>query len=295
MKLRLTPSVLLPLAFAFNACGREAVLEVESGIVEVNGTRLYYEVAGSGHPVVLVHGNFADRRHWDDQFEVFARSHRTIRYDVRGFGESSLPVEGEPYTHHEDLARLLRHLGVEKAHVVGLSMGSGIAVDFVLMHPEMASSLVPVGPWVNGYNSPAAKEVFDMFGLMATALAEGGIDAVVEVFPELPMASQWDTSVINRVEALNREYSWWHLTHSDPWIDIEPSAVERLDEIPVPTFIVTAEHDIDACKEIADLMEQSINGATKVVMEGAGHIMNMDKPGEFNRLVLDFFRDVESR
>jgi pimeloyl-ACP methyl ester carboxylesterase len=260
----------------------------------VNGTRLYYEVAGSGDPVVLVHGNFADRRHWDDQFEVFARRHRTIRYDVRGFGKSNLPVEGEPYTHHDDLAALTRHLGVEKAHIVGLSMGSGIAVDFVLMHPEMASSLVSVGPWVNGYDSPAVQELFDMFAEMASALEEGGADAVIEVVYDDPAMAQLDTTTVNRLKSFNREYSWWHMTHLDPWTDIEPSAGGRLGEISVPTLVVTAEYDIDACKEIADLMEESIDGATKVVLQDASHIMNMDKPEEFNRLVLDFFRDVES-
>jgi len=265
---------------------------VETGFAVVNGTRLYYEVAGTGDPVVLVHGGLADRRLWDDQFEVFAESHRTIRYDVRGFGKSNLPVEGEPYTHHDDLAALMRHLGVEKAHVVGQSMGSGIAVDFALMHPEMTSSLVSVGPWVNGYESPAVPKRSDVFAVLASALEEGGVDAVIDLMYDDASVAHMDSTTVNRLKALSREYSWWHLTHIDPWTDIDAVAEERLRQIGVPTLVLTAEYDSDACKEIAGFMEQSIEGATKVVIQGAGHNMNMDKPEEFNRIVLDFIGKV---
>jgi alpha-beta hydrolase superfamily lysophospholipase len=94
-----------------------AGIETQSGFAEVQGGRLYYESAGSGDAVVLVHGNVGDRRHWDAQFGALAVGYRVIRYDVRGFGESSLPEEGRPYSDHEDLATLLDHLGVEAAHV----------------------------------------------------------------------------------------------------------------------------------------------------------------------------------
>jgi pimeloyl-ACP methyl ester carboxylesterase len=265
---------------------------VETGFAVVNGTRLYYEVAGTGDPVVLVHGGLADRRLWDDQFEVFSESHRTIRYDVRGFGKSNLPVEGEPYTHHEDLAALMRHLGVEKAHIVGQSMGSGIAVDFALMHPDMTRSVVSVGPSVNGYDSPTVPKLSEVYAVLASALEEGGVDAVIDLMYDDASVVHMDSTTVNRLKALNREYSWWHLTHVDPRIDIDPAAAERLRQIEVPTLVLTAEYDSDACKEIAGFMERSIDGATKVVIRGAGHNMNMDKPEEFNRIVLDFFGEV---
>ena len=97
------------------------VIETRSGFAEVQGGRLYYESAGSGDAVVLVHGNVGDRRHWDAQFGALAVGYRAIRYDVHGFGESSLPEEDRPYSDHEDLATLLDHLGIKAAHVVGFS------------------------------------------------------------------------------------------------------------------------------------------------------------------------------
>jgi len=113
------------------------VIQGQVGYAEVPGGRLFFETAGSGEALVLIHGNAGDRRHWDAQMEL-AEQVLVIRYDVRGFGESSLPVEGQPYSNSGDLAALLDHLGIEEAHVAGWSMGSGIAVDFALAFPERA-------------------------------------------------------------------------------------------------------------------------------------------------------------
>ena len=96
-------------------------MESKTGYAEISNGRLYYEALGEGTPVLFIHGNFGARRHWDDRFQVFAERHSTIRYDVRGFGKSYVPVEGRAYSHHEDAAALMRHLRIEKAHVIGFS------------------------------------------------------------------------------------------------------------------------------------------------------------------------------
>lgn len=92
----------------------------EAGFVEVNGTKLYYEMMGEGHPLVLIHGGYMDRRMWDDQFAVFAEHYRVIRYDVRGFGKSELLQV--PYSDTEDRYTLLTALGVKKTYLLGLSL-----------------------------------------------------------------------------------------------------------------------------------------------------------------------------
>src|ERR1700686_488233 len=91
----------------------------ETGFVETDGTKLYYEVMGEGLPLVLIHGGYMDRRMWDDQFAVFAQHYRVIRYDVRGFGKTELPQV--PYTDRQDLYNLLSFLGVEKTYILALS------------------------------------------------------------------------------------------------------------------------------------------------------------------------------
>ncbi len=127
-------------------CGEAANImsSIKSGYAEVNGTKLYYEVAGGGEPIVLIHGFTFDTRMWDDQFKEFSKQYRVIRYDVRGFGKSSTPNEGEPYSHHGDLKALLDYLDIKKAHILGLSMGGSIAINFTLEYPDYATSLIPV-------------------------------------------------------------------------------------------------------------------------------------------------------
>ena len=132
-------------------CQAQQKQNVTSGIAEVNGTKLYYETAGKGDVIILVHGNEGDRRHWDYQFLSLAKDFKVIRYYVRGYGKSALPDKEIAYWDHEDLKALLDYLEIRKSHICGLSMGSGIAVDFAIAYPEMCKSLIPIGPWANGY------------------------------------------------------------------------------------------------------------------------------------------------
>ncbi len=270
---------------------------MESGYAEVNSTRIYYEIAGNGTPILLIHGNFGDRRHWDDQFAAFSARHRVIRYDVRGFGKSSVPIEGEQYAHHQDAAALLLHLGVEAAHIVGVSMGAGIATDFVLEHPKMSLSLVSVGPWVVGYQSPAAEELFGAFKQVGSAFLQNGSSTALEEFlSQMLKGCILNPQVREKLRELGEDYSFWHFSHVDPG-ETQVSAAtagtarvaaERLTEIVTPCLIVTSDHDYAACQEIADLLEQTVDHATKAVFADTGHLINMERPERFNRIVLEF-------
>lgn len=122
---------------------------LEHGFAEVEGTRLYYETAGSGPPIVLLHGFTLDHSIWDGQMDAFAASHQVIRYDLRGFGQS--PPPSAPYAHVDDLKALLDYLGLARAAILGLSMGGGIAIDFALACPELTRTLIPVDSVLDGY------------------------------------------------------------------------------------------------------------------------------------------------
>jgi pimeloyl-ACP methyl ester carboxylesterase len=143
--------VVLTVAFAVFLFAPLAIRgeEVTSGLAEVNGTKLYYEMAGQGHPVVLIHGGVLSSSEWDEQFIPFAEHYQVIRYDVRGCGKSE--TRKLPYSNSEDLYQLLRFLRIEKTVVIGGSMGGGIAVDFALEHPDMVDALVMVGGVVSGW------------------------------------------------------------------------------------------------------------------------------------------------
>ena len=124
-----------------------------AGFVEVEGGRLGYEVDGAGEPIVFVHGFGLDGRMWDGEAAHFSRDYAVVRYDVRGFGRSSPPTG--PFAHVEAIfAALVSHLGFARAHLCGLSMGGGIAIDFALAHPARVHALVLVDSVVGGFPFP---------------------------------------------------------------------------------------------------------------------------------------------
>lgn len=111
-------------------------LVVKRGRVEVGNGSLYYEEAGRGEPVIFVHGHSLDHRMWDEQFPVFAKKYRVIRYDLRGYGISSSQTEDYQFTHAEDLVTLMDSLHIKKAHIVGLSLGGFITADMLAYFPD---------------------------------------------------------------------------------------------------------------------------------------------------------------
>ncbi len=273
-----------------------AGIETRSGFVEVEDGRLSYESIGSGDAVVLIHG-MGDRRTWDAQVSALATGYRVIRYDVRGFGASSLPEEDRAYSHHEDLAKLLDHLGIDAAHVVGFSLGSAIAIDFALAYPDRTISLVPVGPWVFGYSSPAEERMFADFARVGAAMETGGQTAAVEAWMSAPFiqATIIDPAAGERLRQMVSDHSFWAFAHRSPQQVLEPSASGRTREIQPPTLILAGEHDIPACLEVAELLDQTVPGSRLVIMEETGHLLQIEKPDEFNQHLVEFIDDVSSR
>src|ERR1044071_4372018 len=136
------------------ACAAATVAQTGngSGFAELNGTKLYYEALGKGPAVVLIHGGLVDSRLWDDQMRPLSKHFRGARYDLRAFGRSA--AAAEPFSHLEDLRGLLDFLKVDKATLVGLSLGGIIAADFALEHPGRVERLVLVGSGLRGDQQP---------------------------------------------------------------------------------------------------------------------------------------------
>lgn len=178
---------------------------LRQGMADVNGTQLYYEMAGSGRPLVLIHGFTLDTRMWDDQFETFARRYQVIRYDARGFGRSAVPA-GESYAPADDLRALMSFLGVEHACVVGLSMGGGIAIDFALSYPEASDALVAVDSLLGGYRW---REFGASLASVWSAARQSGIQAAKEVWLSLPLfaSAREQTDVASRLAQIVADYS----------------------------------------------------------------------------------------
>jgi 3-oxoadipate enol-lactonase len=263
-----------------------------TGFAELNGARLYYESQGSGQPLVLVHGFTLDTRMWDDQVAPFSRRYQVIRYDIRGHGRSSLPGR-DSYDHIADLKGLLDYLGVEQAHLVGLSWGAAIVTEFALAHPAMASALVVVDPVLWGF--PWSVDYGASLNRIWEVGKTEGVEAAKALWLAHPMFAPAleQAAVAGKLLRIVGDYPGWSWQHDDPASYSEPPAAQRLEEITTPTLAVVGERDVPDFHAITGAMSQRIPGARKVVLPGVGHMSNMEDPHGFNEAVLSFLDRLE--
>ncbi len=264
---------------------------VETGYADVNGTRLYHELAGAGQPLVLIHGFGLDRRMWDQQFAEFAQHRRVVRYDLRGFGRSAMPEVGQPYRHIDDLRALLDHLAIKRAALVGLSLGGSVALNAALAYPDRVSALVLVDTIVSG--RPMSAEWDDEYRQVRRAAREQGVEQGkhgwfdIRMFAPTrahPQAGPWLRQLID-------DWPGWQFIHRDPE-NTSIQAIERLGEVRAPTLVVVGERDQPDFQAIANELTAGIPLARKVVVPGAGHMAPMEAPGEFSALVLGFLESL---
>ncbi len=276
-------------------CGREEEpAEVETGFFDTGTAELYYEMAGRGRPVVMIHGGLLNASMWDDQFEEFARHCRVIRYDARGHGRST--SEPDTFSHHEDLRLLVEGLALEKPVIMGLSMGGYVAIDFALEYPDLPGALVLVSPGLSGYEFKS-QEFIDFSERIGAAAQSEDIGAIVEAFQ-----TAWtdgprrgpdgiDPVVREKVRAMVAD-------NVERWDESNveyrplPLAIERLGNLRVPVLALVGNLDMPGIREIVELVESEASDARIVMMPGVAHMMNMEKPDEFNRIVLEFLDDL---
>lgn len=263
---------------------------------EINGTRMHYDMRGTGDPLVLIHSGIADLRLWDDQMDAFAAHHCVIRYDVRGYGRTPHPPG--TFAHHDDLRALLDHLGVDQAGVLGCSMGGAIAIDFTLAYPQRVTALVPVASAVGGYDPDesdvVAKEKREkLFAEVNAAYDNGDLEGAAHLLAKVWMdgpkrlPDQVDPMVRARATAMMIDL---FKLPEDAGTEqpLEPPAVSRLAEIKVPTLVVVGNYDVEKILMAADYLAGSISVARKMVIPNVAHYPNMERPAEFNQAVLDF-------
>ncbi|HWE36202.1 MAG TPA: alpha/beta fold hydrolase [Isosphaeraceae bacterium] len=265
------------------------------GFAPVNGTRLFYEVKGTGPAVVLIHGGQLDCRMWDEQFAIFSRHFRVIRYDVRGYGGSFQP--DMLYSDAEDLAGLLDYLRVDKVHIVGLSLGGRIAIDFAVTHPSRVRSLTLAGPGLSGFEPPdGAESDLRMWNIIKAARDEGPDQATALWLKDPFMAPAMEQArLVPGLRKMARENAHCWLANPVLQRSPKPAAAARLGEIKVPTLLVVGDRDVPQIKATIKTLETGIIGSRKVSIEDAGHMVNMEKPEVFNEVVLGFLRKQDPR
>lgn len=250
---------------------------------------MYDEVSGTGPALVFINPGALDCRIWDPQWTSFSRSFRTLRYDPRGWSRSEKP-DG-PFSHLRDLAALMDSVDFPKAHLVGSSFGGSLALDFALAFPDRVDALVLVGAGGPQNGFPLPEDVLRAFAPIGEALRRSfaeGIDAWLELDARLPRDPK--LRALLRENALANE-SYWRIP--PVWMKaLAPPAAERLRAIRAPTLIVVGEHDHPYTHGVADAIEKGIPNARRTMVEGAGHLVHLEEPARFDRIVREFLDGI---
>ncbi|MFV0290927.1 MAG: alpha/beta fold hydrolase [Mangrovibacterium sp.] len=266
---------------------------VKTGYLNLSDAKIYYEEKGEGEPVIFIHGHSFDCTEWDKQFFEFSEEYRTIRYDCRGYGRSSDPEGGKDFMHINDLIVLMDSLEVEKAHLVGLSMGGFITVDAIALHQDRLLSA-----------TLASGDIFPVEG-PSTPWTQEGIERCNKEIEDL-----------KQLGLFNQKLDWYHglvsggganidKTKNDIWnmiyrwrqwqpLNIEPRLVLGLDaidilkgtDVEVPILILTG--DVD--KDRKNALMECIPSAQQRIIPNAGHVSNMENPEKFNRELHSFLK-----
>ena len=247
-----------------------------SGYLEA-GSKIYYEEGGSGAALVLLHDGLLSSVTWDEVWQPLATKYHVIRYDRRGYGHSELPTS--PYSSTEDLVKLLTHLKVEHALVVGSSSGGAIAIDFALEHPQMVDGLFLIGPVLHGM--PYSDDFLKRANRNNEPMQRDDIKA---------MASNWsqDRFLIAGANQGARRKVYEHLVANAEKVKFDnrfeeklsPPANQRLAEIKAPALILVGEADIADVRAHCDAIHAGIRDSTAAVVKEAGHLIQLEKPAE---------------
>ncbi len=266
-----------------------------------DGVKLYYDDTGAGTPILFIHEFAGDHRSWEPQVRYFSRRYRCITYNARGYPPSGVPKERERYSQdraRDDARSVLDALKIDKAHVIGLSMGGFCTVHFGMSYPERAHSLVIAGC---GYGAaPDQRQKF-----------ADDSEAAAKRFEEQPMAQAAEAYAMSasRVQLQNKdprgfaqfmtqlaEHSGLGSANTLRGVQMRrPSLydlIDRLKAVPAPALIMTGDEDW-ACLEPGMLMKKAIPNAGLVVLPNSGHAINLEEPALFNQHVGDFLHAVE--
>lgn len=271
--------------------------KTETGMVDVNGASLYYEMRGSGDAVLLIHGFTLDTRMWDDQFAELSKSYKVLRFDQRGHGKSS-GVRGSDgtaimFSQSEDVLGVLDAFQIDKAHIVGLSLGGCVAYEFALGHPDRVQTLTVIdSAWHYDANRMSEFQT-RIVGYITT----GGMDLEAGLRAWMGDALFVPASKNAAVKAKLEEIVMvGHLAQgsgsffANPLSATapDPLAETHLSDLKMPTLVLVGALDDPEFVGHADFIAGEVSGSEKLVIDGSGHMSTMEKPDDVNQALKKF-------
>ncbi|MCF3144916.1 alpha/beta fold hydrolase [Streptomyces platensis] len=272
--------------------------EIDNGIVPVDEGELFYETAGSGPAVVLLHGGMLDQHMWDEQFTWLVNSGlRAIRYDARGHGLSST-VTGD-FAHHDDLCALLDALDVPSAVLVGLSHGARVALDTALAHPDRVTALALASPGISGRAFTDPFVLAHIKEQVAAIGAPDGAERYVEHFLRIWVdGPHREPSAVHpgfreRMRASAEANVEVHADGMGAGMPLEVGAADRLGEIRVPTVVFDGDLDSRDISANAHAIALTVPGARRVRIPGAAHMVNLENTPLFDHELHAFLSSLD--
>lgn len=273
----------------FLACGKKDL--PQSGFIQIENNQVHYVMEGHGESVLLLHGGYLDLTMWEPQVAALVDSgFQVIRFSDLGHGQTK--SSDEPITGHEIISSLLDSLAITSSHMVGLSWGAMLAVDFALQHPERVNKLILVSPGLAGWNyfiDSTAKQNYQQRQL---AMAQSDTNMVIEYFQrnwtDGPKRQSHEVDVelrerIRNIIHMNLRNHWQR-----GWSELSPSGLDALERIGNPSLIVVGSLDANDILRIANIYDTKLPNSELVRFEGVAHTLTMEIPDEFNRAMISF-------
>ncbi len=257
--------------------------------IDLNNVSLNYELNGEGPAVVFINGLTMDVNGWYFQVPAFAQKYRVLRYDCRGQGQSDKPdMDYSQEIHADDLNRLMDKIGIDRSHIVGLSNGGMIAQYFALEYPQKVRSLVLVDTcsyidtllelilkaWIRATEVGGSELRYDVAlpVLFAESFVKKNLEGILGM-REMNIRNNPPRPIINLARGC-----------------LKHNVNDRISEIEVPTLIIVGEEDILVPPKYSKILYERIKGSRMVTMKNCGHVPPIEKPEEFNEIVLNFLR-----
>jgi pimeloyl-ACP methyl ester carboxylesterase len=255
---------------------------------------VWHDVHGEGPPVVLLHAGVTDSRLWEPQLDSFMRSHTVLRVDLPGFGNS--PLETNPVSFRGAVRDAMDAEGIDRAALVGVSLGGNTALELALESPKRVTALVLVGAGLPDHKW--SEEVTSFFAAEEEALERGDLDAAVDANLLTWLAGprraleEIDPAQRELVGEMQKQAFRQQKGHEDVrMLRLDPPESGRLAEVKVPTLVVTGDEDVADIHRIADRLATGIPGAERATIAGAAHLPSLERPEEFDRIVLGFLAE----